>query len=620
MRREEVDALNGLVSTRRAKWIVPLACAILLATSRSFLIGAREVYGAVDLHKLAIGLAARRFFAVLLPCAAFALALGWALWASRGRAMLRGVLAAVAAAAAWLFLSGRLPPTEILPAGRTGLEAAMLRAGPYVGGVAVAALLAFAHRKRALVVGLGATAFVALSAAGVGLLLSRSGVAKRGQAARADARPNVLLISLDTVRADHLRCYGYREPTSPEIDRFFANDSARFTAAFAPQPWTLTSHMTMLTSLHPTVHGVTAERGLPEEARTLAGILSGEGYAAFAFVHDMPWMARRYGFARGFHVYRRFEGDARSRQPTVDRLLDDLASVPSQPFFLFLHYFDAHSDRGGLPYDSDPEDRQAFTGWYRGDFAGHNEQGHDGTGFLWWLNKEDRDLDLELRRYLVGLYDAGLRTLDRAMGCLFRSLEERGLLENTIVVLTADHGEEFEEHGRVLHSQAYDECTRVPLMFRVPRAGATRESRQLVGLLDVAPTILELCRIEPSSSMQGRSLCASILGDSDAAERTHVLLLDEDGRAAVRTPGWKLVTGRSGIELYDLASDPGETKDLFHEIPPLPAAEGLRRLLEQERRESFLLRRELGIEDAAGVVLTEEERRELQSLGYLGGS
>jgi arylsulfatase A-like enzyme len=232
------------------------------------------------------------------------------------------------------------------------------------------------------------------------------------------------------------------------------------------------------------------------------------------------------------------------------------------------------------------------------------------------MNGERRAFPEEDRRYVSSLYDAGLRTLDRGLGDFFRGLRARGLLDRTIVVLTADHGEEFQEHGQLLHDQVYDESMRVPLLVRVPGSNGLRVSSRLVGLEDIAPTILDLCGSAPSPDMQGRSLRPLVTGGPDPAERSKLLMMDKNGGLALRTATWKILTTKSGTQLYDLVRDPAERNDLMAHRPPPPEAEQLRRDLEAEVQQASRLRARLGVPEG-GVSLTEPQKEQLRALGYI---
>jgi hypothetical protein len=595
-------------------WKLPCAAAVLACAARAVLFAAKEGYAAKGLWGVAARSASNDLVRGLL--AALAVAVLLALWRRRSPWRPATQLAAFAGllAIAYLFIAGLVPfaPAQTAPfdtpRGRAAHAAALLAAA------ATAALTVFGRRLGPAVGRLAPVAACGLVAA-AGAVLLVSGWRSRGGGASAE-RPNVILISLDAVRADRLGIYGYALPTTPEIDRFFSESAIRFDAAFAPQPFTLTSHLTMLTSLHPAVHGVDNDRGLPPGAPTLAQVLANDGYVTAGQVFNVAWMNEMYGFGRGFHIYQRVLGDIRSRAPSVDALLDDLED---ERFFLFLHYYDAHSDfEGKLPYDSDPEDRAAFSGWYHGDFTGCDAGGRCAHHLLRHMRAERRTLPEEDRRYVSSLYDAGLRTLDRGLGGFFRGLGARGLLDRTIVVLTADHGEAFQEHGQFLHYQAYDETMHVPLLVRVPGAGGLRVSSRLASLEDIAPTILDFCGIATPPEMQGRSLRPLVSGGTDPPERSKLLMMDKDDRLAfaLRTTTWKILTTKSTTELYDLVRDPAERNDLMAHRPPPPQAEQLRRDLEAEVQQASKLRARLGVPEG-GVSLTESQKEQLRALGYI---
>jgi hypothetical protein len=576
--------------------------------ARAVLFAAKEGFVAKGLYGVAARSASRDLVEGLPASLAVALVL--ALWRRRSRWHPATQLAAALGLVpiAYLFIAGVAPavpaqtPPFDTPRGRAAHAAAVLAA------TATAALAVFG-RRLGPAIGRLAPVAACVVAVTAGAVLIVSGWRSRG-----GERPNVILISLDAVRADRLGIYGYALPTTPEIDRFFSGSAIRFDAAFAPQPFTLTSHLTMLTSLHPAVHGVDSDQVLPPRARTVAQVLARDGYVTAAQVFNVAWMNEMYGFGRGFKIYQRLLGDIRSRAPSLDALLDDLED---ERFFLFLHYYDAHSDwRGKLPYDSDPQDRAAFSGWYHGGFAGCDAGGRCATDLLSSMNGERRTLPEEDRRYVSSLYDAGLRTLDRGLGGFFRGLQARGLLDRTVVVLTADHGEEFQEHGQFLHGQAYDETMRVPLLVRVPGAGGLRVSSRLVSLEDIAPTILDFCGSATPPEMQGRSLRPLVTGGTHPPERSRLLLMDKNGGRALRTAKWKILTTKSGTRLYDLVRDPAERNDLMAHRPPPPEAEHLRRDLEAEVQQASRLRVRLGVPEG-GVSLTESQKEQLRALGYI---
>ena len=252
-------------------------------------------------------------------------------------------------------------------------------------------------------------------------------------------RPSVLLVSLDTLRLDRIGAYGHDRPTTPALDAFAA-ESLRFDQAFTHHPWTLTAHATMLTGLLPRVHGVLEDRALVDEVVTVAEVFAAADFATLAVVDACTWMDPVFGHDQGFGSYQVLKTDA---GPKIDALFTKLDSLDGQPFLAFAHLFDAHSDETRLPYDSAPQHREAFAGWYEGPFDGtHPDWGHS-SQLLLRMNAEGEELTGDERRYLEDLYDAGVRTLDDHLARLFDGLEERGLLDTTVVVVVSDHGEEL---------------------------------------------------------------------------------------------------------------------------------------------------------------------------------
>jgi arylsulfatase A-like enzyme len=417
-------------------------------------------------------------------------------------------------------------------------------------------------------------------------------------------RPNVILVSLDTLRADHLGCYGYERDTSPSLDAF-AERALRFDNAFASSSWTLTSHMTLLTSLSPIVHAVDEDRALSTGVTTLATALLREGYFTAAVMDSGPWLGRDYGFDRGFlHVRRTLRG----APAKIARALDCLDGTDDRPFFLFLHLYDAHSDSTRLPYDAAAEDQELFRGDYAGDFTGCGSDGTCASAWMRKLNRRGEVLDEEDRRYVEALYDAGIRTLDRELGRLFRELERRDLFDDSVVVVVADHGEEFQEHGKLLHSQLYRECLRVPLLVRAPetRGGATS---QLTGLIDVMPTLLELCGAE-TRGLQGRSF-ARLLADRDSPSPRDFLTAEVDGELRVlRTPEWILHRAGDAWRLFDARADPGEQRDLLGDPAFAGRLMGLRAQLDGYERTGPAL------PSRYDMTLSVDTLRRLGALGY----
>lgn len=416
---------------------------------------------------------------------------------------------------------------------------------------------------------------------------------------RDEDRPNVILISVDTLRADHIHGYGYGRETTPALDELMRKGTS-FSNAISQSPWTLPSHASLFTSLYPHTHGVTDNLlALDEKVPTLTTMLKREGYKIAGF-STSPNLSARHGFIKGFDVYACEE----VRAPIVcDRALKWLASIGRENFFLFLHFYDVHTD-----YEPLPHYLSMFETSYNGNV--------DGKGSTLY---RVRDGELSISeadvRHLIALYDAEIRQFDNTIGMFFQILEERDMLSKTIVIVTSDHGEEFAEHGGVLHGRTlYDELLRIPFIMAGPGIPAGKIRKEQVQLIDVMPTILDLCDAKTPKSVEGRSLLSLIEKEDNEwleiafAEADHKNA-KHDIKRAVRTDRYKLYydryTGRE--ELYDLVLDPGEKTDILESQPEV--AESLRGRLRQ------WMATERG--KPIRIELTEKEKERLRALGYL---
>jgi arylsulfatase A-like enzyme len=310
-------------------------------------------------------------------------------------------------------------------------------------------------------------------------------------------RPSVLLIVVDTLRRDHLGAYGHPRSPSPNLDRLAA-DSVRYDDAVSQAPWTLPSVGSLLTSRQPGALGLTRfSSALGDDAVLLSELLQRHGYATGAVVSHR-FCSSRWGFDQGFDVFD--EDNARGHgavtSPGVsDRALAFLDAHGERPFFLWLHYFDPHFDY--LEHEGFGRPRDAA---YEGPIRSGMEfpRLFELRGSL-----APRDVD-ELRR----IYESEIAFTDHHIGRVLDRLRESGRLERTVVVLTADHGEEFLEHGGLGHSRTlYQELLAVPLLVRIPgRAPGVVTSR--VALLDVLPTVLAALSLPPASGAAGAELPA----------------------------------------------------------------------------------------------------------------
>lgn len=449
-----------------------------------------------------------------------------------------------------------------------------------------------------------------------------------------DDRLSVVLVSIDTLRADHLSCYGYDRPTSPTIDRF-ATEGLLFEQCVNTGGGTLPVHLSMLTSLSPTVHGVFPDNGraLSEGHTTLAEALRDDGYATAAFV-DGGYLSGNFGFTQGFDLYfdRNYKGvigkiesyfDDGGLAELLPRALAWLRRHRDRPFFLFLHTYDTHSAVTRLPYESPPPflDRFVASG-YSGSFDGCRS-GRCASELLLWHNQARRERALgpdELfttgeMEYMVALYDGAIAYVDHEFGRLLMALEEFGVAQRTLVVLTSDHGEEFLEHGLLLHDQNYEEVARVPLILRFPnRSHAGRRVADLVSTLDLLPSILDATGLPPLPQAMGGSLLP--LASNPSAARFERPVFIVGGQEKLRTREWSLLADyNQPLELYSLTDDPTEQVNRIAERPEL-AADLFSRLREIRSRE-FAIRDRLDVAESEQAVLTPNEVENLRALGYL---
>jgi arylsulfatase A-like enzyme len=470
-------------------------------------------------------------------------------------------------------------------------------------------------------------------------------------------RPNVLLYLVDTVRADHLSAYGYPKPTSPELDAFAA-DATRFEDCRAATSWTKPSTASLMTSMMPSTHACVEQREvLVPDAETLAEVLRAAGWRTAAFV-DNPFVSREFGFAQGFDVFDevrpsvvingtllgkalfmtrvvslvgkpfgvgvRVERGCRPLHASLLGFVD--AQTERQPWFAYVHAMEPH-----LPYEPAREDAEAM-----GFPAGEGYAVPPAyNGILPFQTMPEPDP--ALLRKLVAQYDGEIRGWSRAFGELVGELRRRGRLDDTVIVVVSDHGEEFHEHGGWTHGHSlHREVTQVPLVVRVPdslgapaQASRGRVVQGIATLLDVAPTILDLCSVgypagdEPSRV--GESLVPQILGTGgsraqDAVPATRPILgevtMSPVSLRSIREGRWMFIRSEQPLEkarlLFDDVSDPGHRRDRWDPL----ATEGP--ALEARLDEFF--------RGLSRIALTGRERtidpetaEHLRRLGYTGG-
>ncbi len=438
-------------------------------------------------------------------------------------------------------------------------------------------------------------------------------------------RLNILLITIDTLRADHLGAYGYGRPTSPNLDRL-AKEGVLFWRAASQWPKTTPSFASMMSSTWPHTNGLirTTALRMPDRFLMLAELLKSGGYDTRAAVAN-PNLATVFNFDQGFDTYLEVWKDAERQRSEIvtERGLDLLRDASGKrPFFYWLHYFDPHARYepparfAGLFVNDkhfDPAWRVPLQRERRKDLGGIPTTANLGN---------DTRVD-----YYVAKYDAEIRSVDEQVGILLKELERRGLADKTLVVVTADHGESlgdhnyFFEHGRF----PYDSCVRVPLIVRGPGTGAPgRIVRSPVGLIDLAPTLLDLAGLPANPEAQGKSLRRLMNGERVGGSRWAFTYTEsgyaKDYQRSITSERYKLVSvpdpedrkvmqGRD-LELYDLQKDPGETRNVIDEQPKV--AEAMKKQLDRWITESGA-----PSEAPAEVTLDKQTEEELRSLGYL---
>ncbi len=469
--------------------------------------------------------------------------------------------------------------------------------------VAVALLAALLRRGRPM------------SHAAIGVLVLAA-LARLTAIAPPPAGPNVLLVSIDTLRADRLGAYGHTQPTSPVVDARLAAQGVTFEQVLSQSPKTTPSHMTMFTSLYPCMHGITMwdEGGvgavLNPRVRTLAEVLRNAGWKTAAFTAGGPMHSSR-GFDRGFDVYRNSQ-----QLPRALEWLDDNAG--SGRFFLFFHTYEVHD-----PYTPPLKLLRQFDGDYEGPLLDAVRRIRSGVGGweqahkLFW-DAVDRT-DPRTVTFLQRLYDAGIRNMDRGtLTQLLDALDRLGVANDTLVVFTSDHGEAFGEHGNFLHDDLYAGTLHVPLILRWP--AELPVGRRVAGrarLLDLLPTILDLVHVPAPPQTQGVSLAPLARGTGGALPD---VVPSEHGPAlapvttSVRQDDHTLLRIGATDALFDLDSDPGERHDVMGMQPETGAT--MRDALATWRAACATLHARYG-PSGAGVAPEPETVRQLRALGYI---
>jgi len=402
--------------------------------------------------------------------------------------------------------------------------------------------------------------------------------------------PNVLIITIDTLRADHVGCYGYKEVRTPNIDRLAA-DGVRFERAYTPVPVTLPAHTAIFTGAYPMLSGIHDFSGnkISSQQITLASVLRGHGYTTGAVIASAV-LGSRFGLNQGFDFYydhfdfsRLDESNLyqmeRPGNVVADQALEWLGKNYRKPFFLWMHLYDPHHPyTPPAPYD---------------------------------------------REYASHPYDGEIAFADAQVGRVMEFLRKKDLYQNTVIVLSGDHGESLGEHGERTHSFfIYDATLHVPLIFRVPRAKTQKVLSIPVSLVDIMPTLLHILNMNVPSTVQGQNLQPYIEGHvtGNAGEQRALyaenflprIHFNWSELRGIQTTNYHFIDSPKP-ELYDLRKDPGETQNLI--VDKKAVADEMRAKLAAVIRDYSA-----GPELAKKTGLDPELMQRLESLGYAGFS
>jgi len=434
------------------------------------------------------------------------------------------------------------------------------------------------------------------------------------------ARPPIVLVVVDTLRADHLGLYGYERPTSPRLDAW-SKGAAVFDWAFSASPWTLTSFGSIYTGQLPSRHGagIVLSAGNPTQGATMLGgapksfgglnpsvptlaeILAGQGYTTAAVVNN-PFLHPLFGIARGFQSYDYVPGSnetIRRADVVVDKSLAWVEAHRSQPFFLLVHFIDVH-----MNYDAPPPFRGRFT-------AGIQSRASLPVRGPARIREFAPTLPPADRAFVAAAYDEEIAFVDDQVGRLLDGLRKLQVPERGLIVVTADHGEELFDHDGFEHGHSvYDELLHVPLL--VEGAGV-RPGRQItpVSLVDVMPTVLDAVGVPVPAGLAGVSLWPSLTGRAEVPRRdlfAERLLYGTEQKAVIHWPD-KLVIGpgEGQQRLFDLSRDAAERNDLSGREPQQVLA------LAQEANDVFAAAHKGPPPTAAIDAATQEK---LHALGY----
>ncbi len=444
-----------------------------------------------------------------------------------------------------------------------------------------------------------------------------------------ETQPNIIFIVVDALRADHVSSYGYPRQTTPTVDAWVADTGILFTDVTAASSWTNPSNGAMLTSHTPssidTVWSDMDQR-IPAEEMMLAEYLQDDGYYTAGFVSNW-WLQARFGYDQGFDTYSSTAGPDKTRAAVLndlafawlDQSTQDVLSG-GQPLFLFLYYLDPHTYYDPpAPYDTRYD--STYTGTLTGEVYGHGHEVVAGT-----IVPTQRDIE-----HLIALYDGEISYWDYHLGVMLQRLDNMGVLDNSIIVVTSDHGQMFGEHGKWVHRNSlYEEVLRVPLLISYPGSpGVGKVIDTPVHMMDITPTLLDMVGITVPAHMDGQSLLPLLQGGTAFENRliTSEMAGETDPQSdaywiaprtdlySAKKDGWKLIHAQQAPqqdELYAVQAssiyeqgnlvtkEPEKAAELFQELQEWFGVPDQILILAQRAGQLILVRRLSIVHSCAG--------------------
>jgi arylsulfatase A-like enzyme len=449
---------------------------------------------------------------------------------------------------------------------------------------------------------------------------------------------NIILLTIDCWRFDYFGDRDDRPSPTPNIDAL-ASQALVFRQTITGGGWTRPSLTALFSSTPASLYGGALDAIAPERP-LLSELLQDAGYLTAGFTTN-PQVGRLFGFERGFHVFEECTPDGeysgprwaykkgvqrllkmasthqvlraagmRSSPPEIttpasqltQKLSSWLAVTHDRPFFAWAHFMDAHWPYHVLRQEHTPQETARM--WQDINLMSRVAEQHG------WLNPGQGVIER-----LRCLYRQAISYIDESIGQLFSDLKKQGLWENTVVILTSDHGEEFYEHGRWGHFQLYDECVRVPLIVRTPGSTGGRLVENQVSLLDIAPTILGLAGYQIPGEMYGLNLIDCLNGgEFPKREVTVESMWPDNYRMAIRTEEYKYIYEEKlplESQLYDLQADPREKRNIFHEHSTAA------RMFEDHRKELALQAQATAPAPVESISIDPDLAERLKALGYV---